>query len=96
MIVLVKPIITEKVTLESEVFGRYGFIVHKKANKIQIKNAVEEAYGVAVTKVRTMTYPYERKTKFTKKGVSTSQTGGYKKAIVQLAEGDTIDFYSNL
>jgi len=96
MIVLVKPIITEKVTAESEKFGRYGFIVHKKANKIQIRKAVEEAYGVAVTKVLTMNYPYERKVKYTKKGVSVSKTGGFKKAIVQLADGDTIDFYSNL
>ena len=96
MIVLVKPIITEKVTQESELYGRYGFVVHKEANKIQIKDAVEEAYGVAVKKVRTMNYPIVRKTKYTKNGVVTGKTGGFKKAIVQLAEGDTIDFYSNI
>jgi large subunit ribosomal protein L23 len=96
MLVLGKPIITEKVTLQSELNGTYGFIVHKKANKIQIKKAVEESYGVTVTKVRRMIYPFERKVKFTKKGVATSKLGGHKKAIVQLAEGDTIDFYSNL
>lgn len=96
MIVLIKPIITEKVTYESELYGRYGFIVHKKANKIQIKKAVEDAYNVSVTAVRTMNYPFERKTKYTKKGVVTGKTGGFKKAIVQLKEGDTIDFYSNI
>lgn len=96
MRIIIKPIITEKITLESELYGRYGFVVHKKANKIQVKKAIEDAYGVAVTSVRTMNYPIVRKTKFTKKGVVTGKTGGFKKAIVQLAEGDTIDFYSNI
>jgi len=96
MRILIKPVITEKVTNESELFGRYGFIVDKRANKIQIKKAVEEAYSVAVTDVRTMNYPFERKTKFTKKGVVTGKSGGFKKAIVQLLEGDSIDFYSNI
>ena len=96
MRILIKPIITEKVTNESELFGRYGFIVDRRANKIQIRKAVEDAYGVAVTAVRTMNYPVERKTKFTKKGVVTGKSGGFKKAIVQLSEGDSIDFYSNI
>lgn len=96
MRILIKPIITEKVTNESELYGRYGFVVDKRANKIQIKNAVEEAYGVAVTAVRTMNYPFERKTKYTKKGVVTGKSGGFKKAIVQLLDGDSIDFYSNI
>ncbi len=96
MRILIKPIITEKITLESELYGRYGFVVHNKANKIQIKKAVEDMYAVAVTSVRTMNYPIERKTKFTKKGVVVGKTGGFKKAIIQLAEGDVIDFYSNI
>lgn len=96
MRILIKPIITEKITLESELYGRYGFVVHKKANKIQVKKAIEDMYGVAVTSVRTMNYPIERKTKSTKKGVVVGRTGGFKKAIVQLAEGDIIDFYSNI
>ena len=96
MRILIKPIITEKVTNESELFGRYGFIVDRRANKIQIRKAVEDTYGVAVTAVRTMNYPFERKTKHTKKGVVTGKTGGFKKAIVQLLEGDSIDFYSNI
>ena len=64
MRILIKPIITEKITHESELYGRYGFVVHKKANKIQIKKAIEDAFNVAVTSVRTMNYPVERKTKF--------------------------------
>lgn len=94
--ILIKPIITEKMTQESELNGRYGFMVEKNANKLQIKKAVEDSFNVSVTKVRTMNYPVERKTKNTKNGVVTGRYGGYKKAIVQLAEGDTIDFYSNI
>lgn len=96
MRILVKPIISEKMTNDSEVFNRYGFVVNKKANKIQIRKAVELAYGVDVTKVRTMNYPTERTSKSTKKGMVTAVSGGYKKAIVQLAEGDSIDFYNNI
>ncbi len=96
MRILIKPIITEKITQESELYGRYGFVVNKKANKIQIKKAVEETFGVAVAVVRTMNYPITRKTKHTKNGIVTGKTGGFKKAIVKLAEGDTIDFYSNI
>lgn len=96
MSILIKPIITEKATNDSEVFNRYAFVVNKKANKVEIKGAVEAAYGVAVASVRTMNHPAERKTKYTKKGLVTGLTSGYKKAIVQLAEGETIDFYNNL
>jgi large subunit ribosomal protein L23 len=96
MSILIKPIITEKATAESELFSRYGFIVDKKANKLQIKKAIEDAYNVAVEDVRTMNYPFERKTKYTKKGVVTGKTGGFKKAIIQLAEGNSIDFYNKL
>lgn len=96
MSILIKPIITEKVTDQSELFNRYGFVVDMKANKIEIKEAVEQAYGVSVNKVRTMNYPVSRKTKYTKKGMVTGSTGAYKKAIVELADGDNIDFYSNI
>lgn len=96
MRVLVKPIISEKMTDDSELFNRYGFVVNNKANKLQIRQAVESAYGVAVTKVRTMNYPVNRSSKFTKKGMVTSVKGAFKKAIVQLAEGDSIDFYNNI
>lgn len=96
MSILVKPIITEKATDQSELFNRYQFVVDTKANKIEIKNAIEQAYGVSVNNVRTMKYPVKRNTKFTKKGVVTGMKGSYKKAIVELAEGDNIDFYSNI
>ncbi len=96
MSILIKPIITEKATRENELLGRYGFIVDSTANKLQIKKAVEDTYNVQVNGVRTMNYPYERSVKYTKKGVVVGKTGGYKKAVIQLAEGNTIDFYNKL
>ncbi len=96
MSVLIKPVITEKMTTESELFNRYGFIVDPRANKLQIKDAVEATYGVTVEKVRTMNYGPERKTRYTRTGIQHGKTNAYKKAIVQVAEGDSIDFYSNL
>ena len=96
MSILIKPIITEKMTAASEEFNRYGFVVDRTANKIQIKGAVEEAYGVTVDTVRTMNYAGKSKSRFTKAGVISGRTNHFKKAIVQLAEGDTIDFYSNI
>jgi len=96
MNILIKPIITEKATAETEEFNRYGFVVNTKANKVEIKKAVESAYGVSVTKVRTMNVRPDRKTRFTRSGVQAGKTSAYKKAIVQVAEGDTIDFYSNI
>ncbi len=95
MSILIKPIITEKATGDSEKFNRYTFVVNKNANKIQIKDAVEATYGVTVEKVRTLNHPALRKTKFTKKGLVSGLTSGYKKAVVQLADGE-IDFYNNL
>ena len=96
MSVLIKPIITEKMTADSELFNRYGFIVDPKANNLQFKEAVEKAYGVRVEKVRTMNYGPERKTRYTKTGIQQGKTNAIKKAIVDVAEGDAIDFYSNL
>jgi large subunit ribosomal protein L23 len=96
MSVLIKPIITEKATLGSELYNRYAFLVHPKANKVEIKKAVEAAYGVNVEKVRTLNKGPERKMRYTKNGIQKGKTNATKKAIVQVAEGDTIDFYSNL
>ena len=96
MDILIKPIITEKATADVEDFNRYGFVVNPKANKVEIKKAVEAAYDVSVTKVRTINVRPDRKTRYTKTGVQTGKTNAYKKAIVQLAEGDSIDFYSNI
>ncbi len=94
--VLIKPIITEKMTADSELHNRYGFVVDPKANKIQIKDAVEAAYGVSVKKVRTMNYGPTRKSRYTKTGIQHGKTNAIKKAIIDIAEGDIIDFYSNL
>jgi len=96
MSILIKPIITEKATDQSELNNCFSFVVRKTANKIEVKEAIENTYGVSVKNVRTMTYPVKRKTKYTKKGISTGLKGAYKKAIVQLADGDNIDFYSNI
>lgn len=96
MSILVKPIITEKATNDSELFNRYAFVVDGNANKIEIKEAVEAAYGVSISSVKTLNYPAKRSTKYTKKGLVTGIKSGYKKAIVQLAEGESIDFYNNL
>ncbi|MDT0642330.1 50S ribosomal protein L23 [Zunongwangia sp. F363] len=96
MSILIKPIITEKATADSELNNCYSFVVNNKANKIEIKDAVESAYGVSVTKVRTINVRPDRKTRYTKSGMITGKTSAYKKAMVQVAEGETIDLYSNL
>ena len=96
MSVLIKPIITEKATLGSELHNRYTFLVHPQANKVEIKKAVEAAYGVSVERVRTLNSGPERKIRFTKTGIQRGKTNATKKAIVQVADGDAIDFYSNL
>ena len=96
MEIIIKPVVTEKMTDMGERLNRYAFVVHKKANKIQIKNAVEELYGVDVVSVNTMNYDGKSRSRFTKSGVITGKTRAYKKAIITLAEGETIDFYSNI
>ena len=96
MSILIKPIITEKATLASELKNCYSFQVNTKANKVEIKKAVEAAYGVSVEKVRTINVRPDRKTKFTKTGIQHGKTNAVKKAIVQLAEGETIDLYANI
>jgi large subunit ribosomal protein L23 len=96
MNVLIKPVVTEKMTGLSERFNRYGFIVDRRASKPQIKKAVESLYNVTVDTVNTMVYGGKQKSRYTKSGVITGKTSAYKKAIVTLAEGDVIDFYSNI
>ncbi|MCZ8089114.1 MAG: 50S ribosomal protein L23 [Flavobacterium sp.] len=96
MSIIIKPIITEKITKESEVFNRFGFVVDKKANKVQIKKAVEATYGISVVSVNTMNYRADRTTKYTKSGLISGKTNSYKKAVVQVKEGETIDFYNNI
>ncbi|MCV9388994.1 50S ribosomal protein L23 [Reichenbachiella ulvae] len=95
MSILKKPIVTEKVSALNE-GGRYGFVVDKNANKVEIKKAVEKAYGVTVESVNTMVYAGKSKTKYTKSKVVTGRTSSFKKAIVKVAEGDIIDFYGGV
>ena len=96
MNILLKPIVTEKMTSQGDKFNRYGFIVARNANKIEIKKAVEDLYGVTVESVNTMRYGGKAKTRFTKSGVLAGKTAATKKAVITLAEGNTIDFYSNI
>ncbi len=94
--VIQTPIITEKMTKQGETLNRFAFKVSKNANKIQIAKAVEIMYNVTVTSVNTMRYDGKQKSRYTKAGVITGRTNSFKKAIVTLAKGDTIDFYSNI
>jgi len=96
MDILVKPLITEKMTDHAERFNRYGFVVDRRATKPQIKKAVESLYNVTVDSVNTMVYGGKMKSRYTKGGIITGKTISYKKAIVTLAEGESIDFYSNI
>jgi large subunit ribosomal protein L23 len=96
MIIIKKPVITEKMTAISEKLNRYAFIVDTRANKIQIKEAIEKLYGVKVVAVNTMNYEGKSKSRYTKSGVITGKVSDTKKAIVTLAEGETIDFFSNI
>ena len=96
MEILRKPIVTEKMTDQGEKLNRYGFVVDMDANKVQIKQAVEELYDVTVTDVNTMRYAGKPKVRFTRSGVQSGRTSTFKKAIVTIAEGEAIDFYSNI
>ncbi len=91
--VLVRPVITEKVNLQMERSGRYTFVVGKQANKLEIKKAVEEFYGVKVAEVNTMVVPAKSKTRFTKAGLLSGRKPAYKKAVVTLTAGETIDLF---
>ena len=96
MNILIKPIITEKATKDAEDKNVFGFVVNPKANKVEIKKAVEAAYGVSVEKVRTINVRPDRRTRHTKTGIQHGKTNAKKKAIVQLAEGEMIDLYTNM
>ena len=95
MSLLSKPLITEKVSALNEK-GVYGLIVDKRANKVEIKKAVENTYGVTVQRVNTLRYAGKKKTRYIKTGVTRGQRPAYKKALVTLKAGEVIDFYSNI
>ncbi|MDX9782202.1 MAG: 50S ribosomal protein L23 [Bacteroidales bacterium] len=94
--ILIKPIVTEKMTVQGEKLNRYAFEVDRVANKLEIKAAVEEMYGVKVLDVNTVNYHGKKKSRFTKAGVLSGRANHFKKAYVTLAGEDKIDFYSNI
>ena len=96
MIIIKKPVITEKMTAISEKLNRYAFIVDVRANKLQIKQAVQDLYGVQVASVNIMRYDGKLKSRYTKAGIIEGRRDAFKKAIVTLAKGETIDFFSNI
>ena len=95
MNLIIKPLVTEKMTTQTETLNCYAFVVSKSANKIDIKNSIEKMYAVKVKTVRTMNYYGKTKSRFTKGGVIKGSANSFKKAIVKLVEGNNIDFYSN-
>ena len=94
--ILIKPIVTEKMTAQGDKLNRYGFIVDRNANKVEIKQAVEQTYNVSVLSVNTANYHGKAKSRYTKAGLLTGRTNHYKKAYVTLAGEDKIDFYANI
>ena len=94
--ILIKPLVTEKMTILGEKLNRYGFIVDRSANKIEINAAVEQMYGVTVAEVNTVNYHGKKKSRYTKAGLLSGRANHYKKAFVTLAGEDKIDFYSNI
>ena len=96
MNVIIKPVITEKLTAQGEKFNRYGFVVAKGANKVEIKAAVEKLYGVTVEAVNTQNYVGKVKTRNTTKGIAVGRVNRHKKAVVTLKAGEAIDFYASI
>ena len=92
--ILIKPVVSEKAEQLSENLEQYTFVVAKSANKIQVRNAVEERYGVTVDSVNTLTMPSKSKNRSTKSGILRGRVPAFKKAVVTLIEGDTIDLYN--
>ncbi len=94
--ILIKPLITEKMSADTERNNSYGFVVALSANKIEIKKAIEKEYNVTVESVRTLRVDGKTKQRFTKTGMVKGRTNSYKKALVSLAKGEAIDFYDNI
>ena len=94
--ILIKPILTEKANAQQEKLRRYAFKVNRRANKLEIKTAIEQFYGVNVLEVNTLVVPGKQKTRSTKSGIISGVKSGYKKALVTVAEGETIDLYASI
>lgn len=96
MEIIVRPLVTEKMNRQGDTLNKYGFMVHKEATKLQIKREVEKLYDVKVADVNTILQRGKRTLRYTKAGTIKGRKSSYKKAIVTLAEGMKIDFYSNI
>ena len=96
MSIIIKPLVSEKMTSITEKQNKFGFIVRPNANKIEIKKEIEARYNVTVTDVNTCIYAGKNKSRYTRSGLLKGRTNAFKKAIVTLKEGDSIDFYSNI
>lgn len=96
MAYIIKPLVTEKTTGITEKLNQFSFVVRPEANKLQIKAEIEATYGVKVVSVNTMVYAGKNKSRYTKAGFVKGRTNAFKKAVVTLKEGETIDFYSNI
>jgi large subunit ribosomal protein L23 len=94
--ILIKPILTEKANAQQEKLRRYAFKVNRRANKLEIKTAIEQFYGVNVLEVNTLVVPGKNKTRSTKAGIISGVKSGYKKALITVAEGETIDLYASI
>lgn len=96
MEIKIEPIVTEKATQLTEKLNRYTFRVSLDANKHQIKDLVEKLYGVKVVNVNTLVVRAKNKSRYTKSGLLRGTKPGYKKAVITVADGQNIDFYSNI
>lgn len=96
MAYIVKPLVTEKMTSLTDKQNKFGFVVRPEANKLQIKKEVEALYGVTVVDVNTLRYAGKNKSRYTRSGLIKGRSNAFKKAVVTLKEGETIDFYSNI
>ena len=94
--IIIKPLVTEKITKLTDKLSQFAFLVKPSANKIEIRKEIESLYNVTVVDVNTMNYAGKNKSRYTKAGLIKGRTNAYKKAVVSLKEGDTIDLYSNI
>lgn len=94
--IIIKPLLTEKTSALTDKLGRFAFVVDRRANKIEIKGAIEKAYSVSVKEINTINHPGKVKTRMTKSSMAVGRTNATKKAYVTLAEGETIDIYANI
>ena len=95
--IIIKPLVTEKMTaITDKANNRFGFVVRPEANKLEIKKEIEALYNVTVVDVNTMRYDGKNNSRYTRAGIINGRKSAFKKAIVTLKEGDTIDFYSNI